>query len=149
MLYVLPLPLPVRLAASSETNWKAKWDQRYVARRVTSTSTANESSLINTAIVDSSARGWYFRTDATVTNMDRVSAKIHVGTMTGQAQQSDTSCTLPLSDILPGLFGHIMGGFSHNLLGIGNFCDKDCKVVFTRQTVTIYNKNGKPLLGGW
>ena len=80
--------------------------------------------------------------------MDRTAAKIRVDTATTQAQQSDTSCTLPLSDIPPGLFGHIMGGFIHNLLGIGNFCDRDCKVVFTRQTVTIYNKNGKPLLRG-
>ena len=70
--------------------------------------------------------------------------KIRVGTATVQAQQSDASCMLPLPDIPPGLFGHIMSGFSHNLLGIGNFCDKDCKVVFTQRTVTIYNKNVKP-----
>ena len=32
---------------------------------------------------------------------------------------------------------------------IGNFCDKDCKVVFTQRTVTIHNKNRKPFLRGW
>ena len=86
-----------------------------------------------------------------MTNVDRTAAKICVGTATVQAQQSDASCTLSLPDIPPGLFGHIMGGFSHNLLGIGNFCDTDCKVVlvFTQRTVTIYNKNGKPFLRGW
>ena len=63
--------------------------------------------------------------------VNRTATKIRVGTATVQAKESAASCTLPLSDIPPGLFGHIMGGFSHNLLRIGTFCDKDCKVVFT------------------
>ena len=95
-----------------------------------------ENALLDTAIVDSGASGWYFRTGAPVTNVDRTAAKIRVGTATGQAQQSDASCTLPLPDIPPGLFGHVMGGFSHHLLGIGNLYDKDCKVVFTTRVAS-------------
>ena len=49
----------------------------------------------------------------------------------------------------PGLFGHIMPDFRHNLFGIGILCDKDCKVLFTKETVIIYDKNNKPFLTGW
>ena len=108
-----------------------------------------ETALIDTTTVDSGASGWYFRTGAPVTNVDRTTAMIREGTATGQAQQLDATCTLPLPDIPPGLFGHIIGGFCHTLLGIGNFCDTDFEVVFTRRTVTIYIKNGKPFLRGW
>ena len=47
------------------------------------------------------------------------------------------------------LFGHIMPGFRHNLLGIGNLYDKDCRVVFTKRSVVIYDKTNKPFLTGW
>ena len=42
-----------------------------------------------------------------------------------------------------------MPGFRHNLLGIGNLCDKDCRVVFTKRSVVIYDKTNKPFLTGW
>jgi hypothetical protein len=48
-----------------------------------------------------------------------------------------------------GLFAHIMPGFQHSLLGIGIMCDKDCKVLFTKRRVTIYDKNDTPFLTGW
>ena len=54
-----------------------------------------------------------------------------------------------MPDIPPDLFGYIMPGFQHNLLGIGNLCDKDCRVVFTKCSVVIYKKINKPFLTGW
>ena len=72
-----------------------------------------------------------------------------MGTEVGHAVKSAASCELPLQDIPPDLFGHIMPGFQHNLLGIGNMCDKDCRVLFTKRSVVIYNKNNKPILMGW
>ena len=42
-----------------------------------------------------------------------------------------------------------MTGFRHNLLEIGNLCDKDCRVVFTKRSVVIYNKTNRPFLTGW
>ena len=42
-----------------------------------------------------------------------------------------------------------MSGFKHNLLGIGNLCDKDYKVIFTKHSVIIYGRNNKPFLKGW
>ena len=79
----------------------------------------------DTTIVASGASGWYFTPDAPVSNVNKNAAIIRVGTATGQAQTSEPSCELPLPDLPPRLFGHIMSGFTHNLFGIGNLCDKD------------------------
>ena len=34
-------------------------------------------------------------------------------------------------------------------MGIGNLCDKDCKVLFTKDSVSIYDSNDQPFLKGW
>ena len=49
----------------------------------------------------------------------------------------------------PGLFGHIMPYFRHNILGIGIMWDKDSKFLFTRRSVIIYDKNKNLFLTGW
>ena len=67
---------------------------------------------------------------------------------TGQAQESEASCELPPPDLPPGLFGNVMSGFKYNILGIGNLCDKDCKVLFKKHLVIIYDRNNKPFLKG-
>ena len=103
----------------------------------------------DTAIVDSGASGWYLTPGAPVSNVNKTAAKIRVGTATGQEQTSEASCELPLPDLLPGLFGHIMPGFTHNIFGIGNICDKYCKVLFTKNCVSIYDSNDQPFLKGW
>ena len=56
---------------------------------------------------------------------------------------------MPLADLPPGLFGHVMSGFKHNILGIGNLCDKDYNVLFTKHSVITYDINNKPFLKGW
>ena len=42
-----------------------------------------------------------------------------------------------------------MPGFHHNLLGIGEFCDADCKVLFTKTSVTIFDNKGEPVITVW
>ena len=103
----------------------------------------------DTAIVDSVASGWYFTPGAPVSNVNKTAAKIRVGTATGHAKKSEASCELPLPELPPGLFGHIMTGFTHNLFGIGDICDKECKVLFTKQSGSIYDRNDQPFLKGW
>ena len=103
----------------------------------------------DTDIVDSVASVCYFTPGAPVSNVKSAASKIRVGTATGQAQTSEASCELPLPDLLPGLFGHIMPGFTQNILGIGNLCDKDCKVLFTKHSVSIYDIKNQPFLKGW
>ena len=110
---------------------------------------ARERALINTAIGDSGASGWYFKPGAPVSRVNQAAEKIRVGTAFGHEVELAASCELPLPDIPPDQFGHIMPGFRHNLLGIGNLCDKDCRVVFTKHSVVIYDKNNKPFLTVW
>ena len=103
----------------------------------------------DTAIVDSGASGWYFTPGSPVSNVNNTEATIHAGTATGQAQTSEASCKLTTPDLPPGLFGHIMPGFTHSLLGIGSLCDKYCKFLFTKHSVSIYESSDKPFLKGW
>jgi hypothetical protein len=42
-----------------------------------------------------------------------------------------------------------MPSFKHTLLGIGKICDADCKVVFTKEAVVVYNAQQQPILSGW
>ena len=65
----------------------------------------------DTVIVDSVASGWYFTSDALVYNVNKTEATIRIGTVTVQTQESEASCELPLPDLPPGPFGHVMSGF--------------------------------------
>ena len=99
--------------------------------------------------MDSGASGWYFTPGAPVSNLNNAAETIRVGTATGQAQTFEACCELPLPELPPGLFGHIMPGFTHNILGIGNICDKYCKLPFTKHSVSIYDSSDQPFLKGW
>ena len=103
----------------------------------------------DTAILDSGASGWYFTPGAPVSNVNKTASTIRVVKSTVQAQTSEASCKLPLPDLPPGLFGHIMSGFTHNMFVIGDICDKDCKVLFTKHSGSIYDSNNQPFLKGW
>ena len=81
--------------------------------------------------------------------MDTQAPTIQVGTATGKPQVSAASCELPIEGIPTGMFGHIMPSFRHNLLRIGVLCDKDYKVLLTKSSVIIYDKDNKPFLTGW
>ena len=103
----------------------------------------------NTAIVDSGSSGWYFTPDAPVSIVNKTAATIRVGKATGQAQIYRASCEWPLPDLPPDLFVNIMSGLTHNLFGIGDICDKDCKILLTKHFVSIYDINNRPFLRGW
>ena len=81
--------------------------------------------------------------------MDAQAPTIRVGTVTGQPQVSAASCELPIEGIPTGMFDHIIPSFRYNLLGIGVLCEKDCKVLFTKRSVIIYDRDNKPFLTGW
>ena len=102
----------------------------------------------DTANVDSGASEWYFTSDVPVSNVNKTAATIRVGTATGQVQTYEASCKLPLRDLPPGIFGHIMSGFTHNIFGIGNLCDKYCKLLFSKHLVSIYDSNNQLFLKG-
>ena len=39
--------------------------------------------------------------------------------------------------------------FANTLVGVGPICDADCKVVFTKQDVTVFSPGGNPILTSW
>ena len=101
-------------------------------RRKLTNGSARKLAMKDTAILESGASEWYLVPDAPVSNVNAHAPKVHVGTATGQPQESEVCCELPLGGMPPDLFGHIMSSFRHNLLGIGIMCDKDCKVLFKK-----------------
>ena len=104
-----------------------------------------------TAVVDSGASNIYFAKDATICNFDSSAPKVNVGTATGQVQRSTGTAELNLPSLLANFptKGHVMPSFKHTLLGIGKICDADCKVVFTKEAVVVYNAQQQPILSGW
>jgi hypothetical protein len=104
----------------------------------------------DTAIVDLGASGFYVIPGAPVSDIDPSAPRVSVGTVAaGQLHKSTARCKIPLKGMPPDLFARSMRGFQHSLLDIGIMCDKDCKVLFTKRCVAIYDKNGKPFLTGW
>ena len=138
-----PSRIPENVPPIPHNKISRKW-RRKLANR-----SARKLATKDTAIADLVASGWYLVPDAPVSNVNAHALKVRVGTATGQPQEFEAICELPLDDIPPGLFGHIMPSFPHNILGIGIMCDKDCKVLFTKRSVIIYDKNKRLFLIWW
>ena len=103
----------------------------------------------DTAIVDLGARGCYLVPDAPVSNVNAHAPKVHVGTATGHPQEPEASCELTIGGMTSGQLGHIMPSFRNIFLGIGIMCDKNSKILFTKRSIIIYDKNKKPFLTVW
>ena len=89
----------------------------------------------NTAIVDAGASHIYVVPGAPVKNVRSRSPRVTVGTASGEPFTSSASCELNMPDFdldMP-LSGYVMPGFAHNLVGIGEFCDRDCMVKYTKK----------------
>ena len=69
---------------------------------------------------------------------------------TGHIQQLTASC-LSLPSKLPDCLrrSHIFPAFKNSLVGIGKFCDNDCKVLFSKHSVTVFDLSGEAILTGW
>ena len=103
------------------------------------------------AVVYSGNCGIYLTPDHLKKQVNWSAPSIKVGKASVQPQTSSASCKLDLPGLpknLPTL-GHVMPGFHHNLLGIGEFCDEDCKILFTKTSVAIFDKKGEPFITCW
>ena len=76
---------------------------------------------------------------------------IKIGTASVQPQTSSASYKLYLPGFPKDLptSGDVMPGFHHNLMGIGAFCDSDCKLLFKKTSFTIFDKKGGAIIPGW
>ena len=104
-----------------------------------------------TAILDSGAMGTYLTPEAPTKSMDPSAPQIRVGTASGQPHRSRAAAELhvPTPAGTPPFQGHVMPPFKHNLMGVGDFCDRDCEVHFSKEAVVVYDPNMDPLIAGW
>ncbi len=107
--------------------------------------------LSHTGIADSGATDFYFAPDAPVTNYNPQAPTVGVRVANGRPKRSVASATLSSVPSLPqaAMTGHVMPAFPHTLIDLGPFADLDCKIVFTKTSVTVYHPDGHPLLSGW
>ena len=104
-----------------------------------------------TAVIDSGASNIYLTINAPKQRVDSNTPTVCVGTADGTPQVSSASCDLALPN-LPAKFpksGHVMPGFTENLVGIGAMCDAGYTVTFLAAVVTIYNQHGTLVIHGW
>ena len=103
------------------------------------------------AIVDSGTSGIYQTPEASKKQVSWSDSDIQVGTASGQPHTSLASCKLDLPCLPkdPPTSGHVIPGFHHNIMGIGEFCDANCKVLFANTSVTVFEKKGGPVITGW
>jgi hypothetical protein len=96
--------------------------------------------------VDAVVNGLFFTAGSPVpvTNIHKSVPKVTVGTVSGDLHVSSAECELDrpgLGGNVP-IKGYMMPTFTHNLLGICQFCDADCMVQYTKRNVTIFNPKG-------
>ena len=88
--------------------------------------------------------------NAPVTSVNTAAPGTTVSTATGQHTSSSATALLPLPGLPPAARqGHVMPGFTNNLVSIGKLCDADCSAYFNKTTVTIFNADNTPILTGY
>jgi hypothetical protein len=105
----------------------------------------------HTGIADSGATDFYFVPDAPVINYNPQAPTVGICVANGRPKRLLASATLASVPSLPqaSMTGHVMPAFPHTLIGLGPFADLDCKIVFTKTSVTVYHPDGHPILAGW
>ena len=103
------------------------------------------------AVIDSGASNIYLTINAPKQRVDSNAPTVRVSTADGTPQVSSVSCDFALPHI-PANFpksGHVMPGFTENLVGIGVICDAGYTVTFSAAVVTIYNQHDTPVIHVW
>ena len=78
-------------------------------------------------IVESWASGMYLTDHTPKVNLIEDAPPIQVGTASGEAQRSSSTCELAIPNLSADfpVSRHVMPGFQENLVGIGPICDAD------------------------
>ena len=101
--------------------------------------------------MDSGASGIYLTPEDPRKQVNWYATAILVLTASGQPQNSSDLRKLDLSGLPKDLptSGYFMPGLHYNLMRISEFFDADCKVLFTKTSVKIFDKKGGPVITGW
>jgi hypothetical protein len=103
-----------------------------------------------TAIIDTGASDHYFTPSAPVVNIDPNAPKTTIRTSTGEARTSTGAAVLAIPGIplLRACTGHIIPGFTTNLLSLGKLCEADCTAYIDKHKLEVNNKEGHKILHG-
>ena len=103
-----------------------------------------------TAIADTGASDHYFTTDAPLLDINPAGPRTTIRTATGEAKASSATAVLAIPAIptLAARTGHIIPGFTNNLLSLGKLCDADCSAYLDKRQMVIHDNTGKEILKG-
>ena len=105
---------------------------------------------LDNAIINTGANLLYLYSDAPYPDNYLYYLPIILGNATGHTQTSTaTFRNLPTHLTNHMRKGHIFLDFKKSLAGIGPFCDADCKVPFTKDTVAVFDPSGETILKRW
>ena len=103
----------------------------------------------DTEISDKGIIGLYISADAPHSEKNLSTPPIIIVTATGHIQKYTATCRT-LQNHLPDQLrkGHIFPNFNYSLVGTVPFCESDCKVLFTKENVTVFDPDGETILTG-
>ena len=106
--------------------------------------------ISGTAIADSSASGHYFMPTAPVLhhNTGAPPTTIHTATCAQHTSTPLALLALPTLPVTKACHGHIIPGFTNNLLGLGQLYDADCTAHLDKHGLVICNASGSTILKG-
>jgi hypothetical protein len=103
-----------------------------------------------TAIADTRASHHYFHSRSPYTAFNNDEPPTHVTVANGDIVTSIGKAKVPLPQLPPGTDDcFIMDSFPNNFLSMGQFCDSDSTVTFTKTRVYVFNSAGSLVLDGF
>ena len=104
----------------------------------------------HTAIADTGASDHYFTSAAPILHINPSAPRTTIRTATGELQLSTATAQLgiPAIPTQNARTGHIMPGFTHNLLSLGKLCDADCTAYLNKHHLLVRDKDGNAILHG-
>ena len=104
----------------------------------------------HTAIADTGASDHYFTSTAPLLHINPSAPRTTIRTATGESQLSTATAQLGIPSIpmQHAQTGHIMPGFTHNLLSLGKLCDADCTAYLDKHHLLVRDKDGNAILHG-
>ena len=87
---------------------------------------------------------------APLLHLNRLAPRTTIRTATGEAKTSIASAQLALPTLpsVAARTGHIVPGFTNNLISLGKLCDAGCTAFIDRQNITIRDSSGNHILTG-
>ena len=103
-----------------------------------------------TTIINTGATDHYFTTATPLLHINTVAPPTTLGMVSGKACTSSatTRLAIPAIPMLHACTGHIMPGFSNNLISLGKLCDAGCTATVDKDHLLVHNPLGNTILQG-